>query len=91
MTNQDLEKTCQTCRYHSQHYSKRNTGYGNVCCGHCLHNSNIRRKPLGSCEHWENIEIKKQERKLSIIETINSMSERLNEIAAILKDDLQRG
>ncbi len=82
----NLEKTCTNCRYYSQHYSKQNTRYDIVCCGHCINKNNKKMKPI-PCEYWEDVAIKKEERKESIKDTIRFMSERLNDIAMILQDD----
>lgn len=90
-TKQIKEKSCQSCRYYSQHYTKQGTRYDNVHCGHCLHKNSrdYKRRPLKFCEYWEDIAIKKEERKHDIIEAIILMSERLDELAMILKDDMQ--
>lgn len=84
------ENCCKNCRYYSQHYSKQSTRYNTVHCGHCLHkNINYKKYPREFCEYWEDIAIQKEERKKSIKETLEFMSERLNEIAIILKDDAE--
>jgi len=83
------KKSCENCRYFSQHYSIQGTGYRTVGCGHCLNSEIIKKKkPYELCEFWENIAIKKEERKESIKETLRYMSERLNEITIILKQDI---
>ena len=43
--------------------------------------------PYEVCEFWENTAALKEERKRDIKETVEWMSERLNEILEILKDD----
>lgn len=86
------EKTCQNCRNYSQHYSKLGTKYIAVFCGHCLkrkNNAKRKSRPFEACEYWEDIAIKKEERKKSINETLERMSQRLEEIAAVLKDDTE--
>lgn len=87
----EFKKSCDNCRYYSQHYTKQGTGYGSVCCGHCLHDNvrNYKRQPLELCQHWESLTLKKKERKQNIKEAIISMSERLNELTEILKDDME--
>ena len=85
------EKSCANCSFYSQHFSKWETCYRPVNCGHCL-NLNVDKKskktvPFYVCEYWEDIEIKKEARKQTIKETLRAMSERLNEIALILEDD----
>ena len=71
------EKSCKNCRYYLQHYIKYNTQFVNVCCGHCI-NPNFKNsrktRPLELCGFWENIEIKKEERKKSIKQTLEFMS-----------------
>ena len=81
------EKRCENCRYFLQHYIKQNSRFFNVCCGHCINQSNKKMTPLKTCEFWEDIAIAKEERKRSIMNTLEFMSERLNEIAIILSDD----
>ena len=81
------EKSCENCRYYSQHYSKQGTMYRAVSCGHCLHRDNQKMKSYDLCDFWENISIKKEERKNLIKDVLENMSERLTEIALILKDD----
>jgi len=84
------ENTCINCRFFSQHYSKQGTSYKTVNCGHCLNHNNknkFSKCPIKICDFWEDITIKKEERKKSIKDTLEFMSERLNEIAIILKDD----
>ena len=82
------EKSCENCRYFSQHYSIQETWYGTVNCGHCLNvEKKIKRKPDELCELWENIAIKKEEREKSIEEILRHMSKRINEIAIILTND----
>lgn len=83
------QRSCNNCRYYSQHYSKQGTKFRTVNCGHCLYKSvrNYKSRPLVLCEHWEDIAVKKEERKESIIETLRYMAEHINEIAVILKDD----
>lgn len=85
------EKRCENCRYYSNHFSKQGTRIDNVHCGHCLHKKirNYKRQPLELCENWETIEIQKEERKRDIEEAIIAISERLDEIALILKDDME--
>lgn len=87
----DKEKSCKNCRYYSQHYTKQGTRYNTVFCGHCLHKDvrNYKRRPLELCENWEDIAIKKEERKRDIKEAIIVMSERLEELTMILKDDMK--
>jgi len=63
-----------------------------VCCGHCVNRNNKNRHKkrfdsLDVCELWENIEIKKEERKRAIKETLEWMADKLEEITMILKDD----
>ena len=58
-----------------------------VCCGHCMNRNNKKMTPLGICENWEDITIKKNERKAAIKETLEFIAEKLNEITIILKDD----
>jgi len=86
------EKSCKNCRYFLQHYIKDNIRYSKIFCGHCI-NPNFKNsrkpRPLEICELWEDIAIKKEERKTSIKETLNFMSKSLNEIAQILKDDIE--
>lgn len=84
-----ISKTCENCRYYSQHYSKQGTRYNKVYCGHCLHKNikNYKKLSLKPCEYWEDITIQKEERKKSIKEILEFMSERLNDITMILKDD----
>ena len=83
-------KSCENCRYFSQHYSMQETWYGVVHCGHCLNTEKKKkRKPDELCEFWENITIKKGERKKQIEEILRHMSSRLNEIAFILKEDMK--
>lgn len=86
---QNNEKICRNCRYYSQHYSKQSTRYIAVHCGHCLHKNikKFKKRPLEFCEYWEDIAVQKEERKKSIKETIEFMSECLNDIALILETD----
>jgi hypothetical protein len=84
------ENTCKNCRYYSQHYSKQGTAYNTVCCGHCLNRNNKKMQPLGNCEYWEDIAVKKEERKRNIIEALIFMSERLDELTKLLKDDIEK-
>lgn len=85
------KKSCKNCRYYSQHYSKQGTRYNTVCCGHCLHKRvrNYKSRPLELCEYWEDMAIKKEERKRNIKEAIIDMSGRLYELTKILKDDIE--
>lgn len=85
------EKTCTNCRYYSQHFSKQGTRYNKIHCGHCLHKNikKYKRCPLELCEDWEDIAIQKDERKKSIKETLEFISERLNDIVMILKEDIE--
>ena len=87
-------KSCKNCRYYSQHYSIQGTRYNTVCCGHCMNRDNKKRHckkadPYEVCEYWESVEIQKEERKRSIKETLEFMAERLDEMAEILKDDIE--
>ena len=82
-----MEKTCKNCRYYSQHYVKSRSSIHRVDCGHCLNRNNSRLKPRGVCEYWESIEIKKEERKKAIKETLDFIAKKLDEIAMILKND----
>lgn len=92
MEEVQFEKTCQNCRYYSQHYSKQGIRYIFAFCGHCIKRGSKSRKNNRSlivCDLWEDVAIKKEERKKSIKKTLESMSERLDEIAMILQDDAE--
>jgi len=80
-------KKCENCGYFFQHYSKQDTAYDKVFCGHCRNRNNKKMQPIQNCELWEDISIKKEERKKSIKETLEWMSEHINVIAMILEDD----
>jgi len=80
-------KSCKNCRYFSQHYSIQGTGYHTVGCGHCLNSENKKKRPYDLCDLWEDIAVRKEERKKSIEETLRYMSERINDIAIILAND----
>lgn len=84
-----IEKSCKNCCYYSQHYTKQGTRYHTVFCGHCLNRNNKKMKPV-FCELWEDMAILKEERRQSIKEVLIDMSDRLNEIALILKDDTEQ-
>ena len=87
------EKSCENCRYFLQHFTSGNTCYFAVNCGHCKNRTNRENKkmkeitPYSTCELWEDIQIRKAERKKAIKETLETMAEKLNEIAMILKED----
>lgn len=86
MINKTNEKACKNCRFYSQHYSKQGIRFGFVSCGHCTNRNNKKMKPV-LCNYWEDIALKKEERKIKAKEFMQFMSECLNEIATILKDD----
>ena len=81
-----MEKSCENCRYFAQHYVKERAGYHAAKCGRC---TNINRKKLNPvlCERWADNTVKKEERKKAIKDILEFMSDRLDEIAAVLKDD----
>ena len=84
------EKLCGNCRYYLEHYIKQNTNYRKILCGHCTNRNYFdgrKKRPLETCEYWETVEIKKEERKKRIKETLEFMAESLNQIVLILKDD----
>ena len=86
------EKTCENCRYFSQHYAKDNTSYHSICCGHCLNRElaqkdKKKRQYIRACEFWEPVEIRKEERKECIKNTLRFMAQRIEEIAMILKEE----
>lgn len=85
----DNKKECGNCRYYMQHYTKWDTEYHAVHCGHCIHNGNKKMLPLGICGRWEEITIQKEERKTSIKNALISMSEQLGEMTMLLKDDIE--
>jgi len=87
----NYEKTCENCRYFLHHYIKQCTRYTQIFCGHCINQNNKdrhKKKPIEICGFWETVEIQKEARKKSIKETLTFMSEQLNEITMILKDDV---
>ena len=84
---------CINCYYYSHHYSKQGVGYHTVDCGHCMNvNNKDRRKKRTAefCNLWEDIKIKKEERKKSIKETLEFMSARLEQISILLRDDMEK-
>lgn len=88
-TDQSKEKKCANCRYFAQHYSKKNTRFITVACGHCLKQTNKKIRQFENCNDWEDIIIKKEERKRIIKEAIVLISESLSELTMILKDDIE--
>jgi len=86
------EKSCESCKFYSQHYVLQGLAYRPICCGLCLNDNNLNRqkkkiKTYDVCEYWESIEIKKEERKKAIKETLDFIAKKLDEIAMILKND----
>ena len=84
------QHNCGNCRYFAQHYSKRNTRFDKVFCGHCL-NTNYKsvkpKRPFDLCDYWEDMKMQIAEREQAIKEVLKSMTKHLNEIALVLKDD----
>ena len=81
------EKKCENCRYYVRHFSKQGAAFQTICCGHCKNHNNKKMAPYGVCGYWEDIALQKEERARSIKAVLRNMSERLNEIAMVLKDD----
>lgn len=84
------EKKCENCQYYVAHYAKLNTSYFYIHNGHCInlnHRARQKKHEPVLCEYWEDIIIKKEDRKRGIKEAIILMSERLDELTMILKDD----
>lgn len=85
---------CETCKYFLQHYIKLNTVFHSTRCGHCinsqLNGSRVRNKYVlhANCEFWEPNEEKKVDRREHIKEVLKNIEKHLNEIAIILKDDV---
>ena len=78
------EKSCTNCKYYVQYYIKNRLKFSKISHGHC--SKNIRKK-LVLCKFWEDIETKKEYRKKKIKEMLSDMTESLNQIALVLKDD----
>lgn len=91
MIKENHEKSCESCRYYSQHYSKQGKSFKIVFCGKCLkHHNRIKCKiPSEFCDLWEDFAFKKEERRKAIKEVLRNISDRLDEIAVILKDDVE--
>lgn len=85
---------CRTCKYFCQHYTKRSTVFQSVECGHCvnpqLNGNTVRNKYAlhANCEFWQSDKEKKLERREHIKEVLKNIEGHLNEIAIILKDDI---
>jgi len=80
----EIEKSCKNCRYYCQHYVKSDKKFVAANCGHCKKRVG---KSLEICRHWESMEIVLEKRKRSIINTIEDMAKRLNEITEVLTDN----
>lgn len=87
------DKKCENCRYFVQHYSKRGSCFRIIDCWHCenpnvtFHDRNIKPHEC-SCEFWQDIQIKQDERKKGIEYILRDMARHVGEIAMILKDDI---
>jgi len=78
-------KSCENCRYFVSYYTKCKTRYYKTFNGYC-HENTRKKKPV-LCDKWESADILKEERQQSVKKALINMSERLDEIALILKDE----
>lgn len=86
------QNNCFNCKFFRLHYIKSHSRFYDLHCGHCVGRNLTAKEKRGfpfvdGCEMWESDEEKKAERRRNIIETIEIMCERLNEIKQILKED----
>ena len=90
MEKEIKEKTCENCRFYNQHYVKIRFCFSKTNCGYCVKNKFKKKKsPDETCGEWENISVKKAQRKKSIQRLIESMCEYLEDISVLLKDDTE--
>lgn len=92
MENNQEIKSCSNCLYFFQHYTKNRKYITKVSCGHCTNPAvTAKEKPKSiytkHCDKWECGSIIKEERRLAIKDEPRHMSERLEEMIIILKDD----
>ena len=91
------KKTCENCKYFLQHYVRSYAIYHKVCCGHCTHHDLPRKersardcsKIYRACSLWESNEPLKAERREYITDVLYNMAQRVEDIAVILKDDME--
>jgi len=81
------KRACSSCKYFIQHYAKIGLKIRAVNCGFCNTHSNKKKQKFDVCSYWEDAAVQKEERKKSVKETLELISERLNDIAMILNDD----
>lgn len=89
------ERKCENCRYFLRHYVQDEMRYIRTDDGHCVNQSlswREKRKRFGkryrtACEFWETVEIREEKRKEKIDSVLRVMSERIEEIAMILKQE----
>ena len=87
-------QTCDNCKFFLVHYIKCGNGtFITTSSGHCVNRNRAFKQSdrivriYRTCELWEPVEIKIQERKCSIIKRIEYMESHLSQIKQILKED----
>lgn len=90
MQEDEKNNTCENCRFFYQHYIKSSQRYTKTCCGHCVHLYGKRlfnKSFFKVCKFWEEQEPKSKKQRENIKETIYRITDCLNAIYSILKDD----
>lgn len=79
-------KNCSNCRYYKEHYVKEATWFLKIG-GHCTNLQANSKKWRSERDFWEAVEIRNEERRKAIVETLRDMEQHLAEIIVILKDE----
>lgn len=86
-----MENNCRNCKYYLEHYIKKNSFYKPIG-GHCINDElNATRTKnkyalQDNCSYWEQDD-RQEQRIKRIKKALIEMSERINDILNILKDD----
>lgn len=95
MKVEKIEQGCKTCKYFAQHYRKDNVTFSRVCCGHCMNYKvkHDRRKSLpylNGCDKWEAAEEDNHEETMRLIyKEVKSLNKRLEDLTAVLVEELE--
>lgn len=94
MKKETISNNCNNCAYCVKHYANWRGKYYEVTgCRHCTNRELTTRErkqrmnDIVVCEHWQPMEIQVQKRREYIQETLKDMSDCLQDIATILKED----
>lgn len=92
----NTDKICGNCKHYLRHYFKEGTHFHPICLGHCINllrrekpsekNKYLRNHKKG-CELWELKEDNSKEQKISVAFMLKDISDRINELNEVLKDE----